>query len=107
MKRITSFLLALVAVSAFASFASAGTYTPRIDHRRMVQRERIHDGVCGGQLTRREARHLRMGERHIRSAERRAKMDGQMSMRERGRINRMQNRESRRIFRLKHNRRSA
>ena len=50
---------------------------------------------------------LRMGERHIRRMERRAKADGSVTRGERRRLNHAQNRESRRIYRLKHNGRTA
>jgi len=107
MKRIAQILFALAFVTTLASVASAGTYTPRIDHRRAVQRARIRQGVKSGELTPGEARHLRKGERHIRRMERRAKADGNVTPRERARLNRAENRESRRIHRLKHNQRKA
>lgn len=107
MKRISQILLALVVITSFASLASAGEYSQHMQRRNVRQHARIQQGVRSGKLTPGEARHLRQGERKIHRTERRAKADGQLSMRERGRINRMQNHESRRIFRLKHNRRSA
>ena len=107
MKRFAQVLLALIVVTSFANIASAGNCTPRIDHRRIEQRERIRQGVRSGQLTRHETRHLRVNARHIHRVERRAKADGQLSRRERVHINRMQDRESRRIFRFKHNGRAA
>lgn len=106
MKRIAQILFALVIVTTLAGVASANTYTPRVDHRRVVQRARIRQGVRSGQLTPREARRLRMGERHIRRMERRTKADGHVTRGERWHLNHAQNRESRRIYRLKHNRRS-
>ena len=106
MKRIAQILFALALVTTLAGVASAGTATPRINHRRVVQRARIRQGVRSGELTPREARHLRKGERHIARMERRAKADGQVTPRERARLNRAENRQSRRIYRLKHNGRS-
>ena len=48
---------------------------------------------------------LNAGQRHIHRMERRAKSDGRMTARERYRITRAQNHQSRRVHRLKHNRR--
>lgn len=107
MKRIAQILFALAFVTTLAGAASANTNMPRVDHRRAVERARIHGGVRSGQLTQREARRLNMHQRHIARAERRAKADGFVSRGERGRMNHMQNRQSRRIYRLKHNGRSA
>ena len=107
MKRIAQILFALALVTTLAGAASAGTDTPRVDRRQTVQRGRIRQGVQSGQLTPREARHLRRGERHIRRVERRTKSDGLVTRGERARLNHMENRESRRIYRLKHNGRSS
>ena len=107
MKRISQIVLALVVITSFASLASASENPRHMQRRNVRQHERIQQGVRSGSLTPGEARHLRMGERRIHRTERRAKADGQLSLRERGRINRMQNHESRHIYRLKHNRRSV
>lgn len=107
MKRISQILLALVVITSFASLASAGENSQHMKNRNVRQHERIQQGVRSGSLTPGEARHLRMGERKIHRTERGAKADGQLSLRERARVNHMQNRESGRIHRLKHNRHSA
>ena len=46
---------------------------------------------------------LRRGQRHVNRIEQRAKADGNVTARERVRLNRAQNRQSRHIHRLKHN----
>jgi len=107
MKRIAQVLFALAVVTTLAGAASADPRTLRIDQRRMAQRARIHAGVRSGELTPREAMRLNTHQRHIRHAERRFKADGFMSRGERGRLNHLENRQGRRIFRLKHNGRSA
>ncbi len=107
MKRITALVFALAVVMSLAGAASAGTETPRVDHRRVVQHARIRQGVKSGQLTPREARKLRRDQRHIGRMEHRAKADGVVTPRERARLNHAQNRESRRIHRLKHNARTS
>ena len=105
MKKSRVILIASVLASLVASAAFAGT--PRIDRREARQHERITEGRRSGQLTRGEARRLRVGQRHIRREERRAKRDGFMTRAERRRIERSQDRQSRRIYRLKHNGRRA
>ncbi|MBI1796017.1 MAG: hypothetical protein HY076_05035 [Candidatus Eisenbacteria bacterium] len=86
----------MVASAAFAD-------TPGIDRREVRQHERIAQGARSGELTRGEARRLRAGQRHVRRMERRAKADGVVTPRERARITRAQNHQSRTIRRLKHN----
>ena len=105
--RMLRTLLVVAALAALtAATAQAGTYTPRVDRREARQQARIRQGVRSGELTPREAARLRMGERHIRRMERRDKADGVVTPRERRQLNRAENRESRRIAHLKHNRRA-
>lgn len=101
MKRITSLLLALAALAAFASVSFAGT--PRINAREARQHARIHQGVASGQLTRGEAARLRAGQRGVHRMERIAKSDGVVTRRERAIIGHAQNHENRVIRRMKHN----
>jgi len=105
MKRITVVGLTaalLVSVASFA-FADNTTATPRVDRRQVRQHARIHQGVKSGELTRGEAANLRHDQRHIRRVERRVKADGKVTPAERARLTRAQNRESKKIYRLKHN----
>jgi hypothetical protein len=103
MKTRSKVVLALAMLIAFAGVASASTATPNIDRREARQEWRIRQGERSGQLTRREARRLQRGERHIRRMELRAKANGRVTPRERRHMERALNRESRRIYRLKHN----
>jgi hypothetical protein len=102
MKRIVMLCLVAAMAAVLAGEASASV-TPRIDRREVRQHQRIRQGVRSGELTRPEAMRLRAGERHIGRMECRAKSDGVVTMRERRRLNVAENRESRRIYRLKHN----
>jgi len=106
MKRSMMILLAaaLLAVTAGAAFAHPAS--PGIDHRQARQHSRIADGHRRGDLTRAEARRLRAGQAHVRRLEQRAKADGHLSTRERARIHRSLDRQSRRIHRLRHNART-
>ncbi len=103
MKAIRVLMLTLAAAMLTATLAAAGTATPRVDRREVRQHARIHQGVKSGELTRHEARSLRAGQRHVNRMERRAKADGRVTARERARLNHAQNRQSRHIWRLKHN----
>jgi hypothetical protein len=101
MKKLSILLLAGMLASLMASAAIAGT--SRIDRREARQRERILDGRSSGRLARGERARLNAGQRHIYRMERRAGRDGEFTGRERMRIERAQDRQSRRIWRLEHN----
>ncbi len=103
MKSIRVLMIAAALALFTASLASAHTGTPRVDRRQAHQRTRIVQGVRSGELTPREARRLRAGQAHVGRMERRAKSDGVVTQRERVRMERAQDRQSRRIARLKHN----
>ena len=94
-------LLAGILASLVASAAFAGT--PRVDRREALQRARIAEGRRSGDLTRAEMRRLNAGQRQVHRMERRAGTDGVVTRGERRRIERVQDRESRAIYRLKHN----
>jgi hypothetical protein len=101
MKKISVILLAGVLASLISSAALAGS--PRIDRREATQRARIAEGRRSGELTRRERARLNAGQRQVHRMERRAEADGIVTRGERRRIERVQDRESRAIHRLKHN----
>ena len=97
LKKMT--ILAALAVIATVP-AMAGTQ--RLDTREANQRARIHQGVQTGELTRPEARRLRVGEARLNYNEARAKSDGVVTPAERARLHNEANRESARIYRQKH-----
>lgn len=75
----------------------------RRDQRREVRQQgRIQQGVNSGQLTRGEARRLEKGEARIDRAQAKAESDGVVTGKEKVHLEHMQNVESRRIFRQKH-----
>jgi outer membrane biogenesis lipoprotein LolB len=100
------FTLALAVSTLAAGVASANTATPRVDRREWRQHQRIREGWRSEELTRGERARLRAGQRRVHRMEWRAKRDGHVDRFERRRLNRAENRQSRRIYRLKHNRRS-
>ena len=109
-------MLGVLAVAGFSSAASAqslntgayggtgayGTRTPYVDAREHYQQDRIFAGARNGSLTPREFRHLEGGEFRIRAAEARARSDGVVTPAERARLNGMLDRESRAIYRQRH-----
>jgi len=97
---LAALLLGVVAVPAFAADAP-----PRVERREARQERRIDQGVRSGRLTPREAHRLDRGQRHVARMERRMGRDGRYTPRERARLQHAQNVQSRRIYRLKHNRR--
>jgi hypothetical protein len=100
MKKIISFLVAALFVLGASAVSMAG---PRgINRSQYLEQRRIKQGIRSGELTRREAVRLEAGLARIRIQERFARADGHLSYRERARLNRALSRESRAIYRQKH-----
>ena len=99
----TSFAAALAAallLTSSSAFAHDGT--PRAHERQQRQRHRIEQGMRRGGLTPRETMRLERGHMRIGRAIARAKADGKITREEQAHIGRMQNMESRRIWRQRH-----
>jgi len=101
--------VALAGALLFSAAPSAeardrGSRTPRIDRREANQKHRIQQGVRSGELTRRETARLAAEQARIRAMERRARSDGDVTARERARLQRELNQSSRHIYRQKHDR---
>lgn len=90
----TSLILAVVA----ASNAEAG----RIHNRQERQAKRIQKGVQSGELTNHEQKKLAREERRIQREKKEARSDGVMTGQERRKIERMQDKASADIYRMKH-----
>jgi hypothetical protein len=99
MRTVARLVLAAVLVALAAPLAAAHPVTPRVDRREARQEARIHVGVRSGKVSLREARRLQAGQRRIRRMEAIAKSDGVVTPRERVRLERAQDRQSRRIAR--------
>jgi hypothetical protein len=95
-------MLMLTVGAAVSAEAYGGRRTPGVDRREHRQQRRIVQGVRSGELTGRETLRLERGEWDIRRDERHAKSDGQVTARERAHLQRELNRESRHIYRAKH-----
>jgi hypothetical protein len=94
-------VLATVLVGLSTATALAQS-TPGIDKREQRQYQRIVKGVKSGELNRRETNRLLAGQARVHRMERRAKADGKVTWLERARIRTEQTRQSRRIYRQKH-----
>lgn len=95
--------LAFATVPAWAQ----STDTPRIDKRESIQTDRIEQGMNSGALTPGETARLDRGQARIQAGEAAAKADGTVTKRERIALTRAQNRQNRKIYRLKHNARTT
>jgi hypothetical protein len=100
MRKIVSFLVAVVFILGASSVSMAGSRG--INSRQHREQQRINQGIRSGELTRLEARRVEAGLSRIRRDERRARSDGDLSPRERARLHRELNRESRAIHRQTH-----
>jgi hypothetical protein len=93
---------AAIALSMFVGSVALADGTPRLDRREHHQRDRIEQGVKSGELTRPETRRLVQGQKHLRNMEARAKSDGDVTRLERARLEHTADKQSRRIYRQKH-----
>lgn len=89
--------IVLILFAAFPAFAQK-----RVNNRQDSQRARIQQGVQSGELNRREAAKLRAGQRNVERLENKAEADGEITNKEKLRIEKAQDRQNRKIFREKH-----
>lgn len=101
-------LLAFFALGLFGVFALElyGQITPKADTRQRRQGKRIRHGIKNKSLTGKETVRLTKQQVGIRKYERKAKSDGDVTKKERVRLQHKQNKSSRSIYRAKHNNRS-
>jgi hypothetical protein len=92
----------LAGIAAVALTAIGVQAQDRVDNRQVKQRARIVNGVENGSLTKKERQRLVHEQRHIRKSGRRAESDGTVTAKERVRLERMQDRAGRDIYRQKH-----
>ncbi len=91
-----SLLILLIATLSLNSQAGRG-------HNREVRQEkRIAQGVQSGELTRNEAKKLVRGQKKIDHFQKKANSDGEMSIEEKARLEKMQDRQSKKIYNQKH-----
>jgi hypothetical protein len=104
MKKI---LLTLAVLGFFVAFTSEsyGQVTRRADQRQKNQKHRVKKGAKSGEITKREGKSIKRSSTHAKRYEKRAKSDGQVTWVERRRLERKQDKTSRKIYRTKHNKR--
>ncbi len=73
-----------------------------LDQREAAQQQRIHHGAESGALTPQEAWKLENEQRRIQAAEDRMRADGRLNHRERARLDKMQDKADRHIYRENH-----
>lgn len=98
-------IVGLTLVGLIGVFGMSSAWAGHVGERQILQGRRIHQGVHSGALTCNEARHLVREQHRIQHAKQFAWSDGRLTPRERVRLEKMQNRSSRHIYRLKHNHR--
>jgi Tfp pilus assembly protein FimT len=96
-------VLAVLAAPAMAQTPS----TPRIDKRQQNQERRIEQGEKSGALNEREAARLERGQARVQKMEDKAAADGKVTAKERRVMQHAQDKQSRRIYRQKHDRQRA
>ncbi len=106
MKIATFATFATFAALSLPAFAQT-TSTPRIDQRQANQERRIYQGVQSGQLNQKEAARLEKGQARVQKMEDKAVADGKVTARERRKIERTQDKQSRKIARERHDRQVA
>lgn len=103
----SSSFLSLVLLAAARTAAAQSNETPNLDKREVRQQQRITQGIKSGQLTPSETANLEARDAKLNADEARAKADGVVTKNERARLQHEANRDSKAIYRKKHNARTA
>ncbi len=98
-------ILGLAVCASLAAALPAAASAQTVGQREVNQQRRIEQGVRSGQLTPGETRHMETREARLnyRTDRMRARGDGRLSFRDRVALQRQENRDSRAIYRAKHN----
>lgn len=95
--------IGIITITLFLFTTLQSAEAGREDRRQARQRARIGEGVKSGELTRGEAARARGDQRQIRRMEKRLEADGELSDQDKAKLERRQDRASRRLHRMKHN----
>ena len=113
---LTALGLALAAAGTLAQTTTAPALPPvagaaskpaDMNAREKHQDKRIEKGMANGEISKHEAKRLKMEQRGIDRAQKRAEADGQVTDKERARIDRMQDKASKDIHRQRHDEQKA
>ena len=102
----------VLAVSMFVltglplSSLAAGNNTPGVKKRQKKQQKRIFKGVKNGKITGKEFKVLQKQQARTQRLKVKAKSDGNVTFRERVRLHKRLNKNSKKIYRAKHNNRN-
>jgi hypothetical protein len=108
MFKVKSAVIAIALAFAGTAFAQTTTppagssLTPGIDKRQANQERRIEQGVKSGELTKKEAARLEKREAKLQADKEKATADGKVTKKERQQLNREADRDSKAIYRQKH-----
>jgi EF hand domain-containing protein len=80
--------------------------TPGVAARQHIQKNRIGQGIKSGEVTKGEAKMLISGQKKIQHMKKDMKSDGKVTIKERKVLNKVQTKQSKKIYRAKHNDRS-
>jgi hypothetical protein len=106
--RIISGLLASLFVASISvPVLAQDSVTPNLTKRQIQHQKRIGEGIRSGELTAKEAANLELREAKVQADKRAAKADGVVTDAERAKLQAQENRNSRKIYRKKHNEREA
>ena len=92
-------------IALFALLFGVANADAQVRQRAIKQHHRIKQGVKSGELTRAEALNLRKNQKDLRQDARLAKSDGKVTRNERKILRKEQRKDSRKIYRKKHNNR--
>ena len=104
---IIAALISLTTTAAPAFAQDGARREAQIDRVQDNQQDRIGQGIASGRLTPGEAARLERNQAGIERQSRRLEADGRFSRRDQRLVDRRQDRQSRAIYRLKHNGRHA
>lgn len=93
-----AFLLAGALLAGTGLSAQQG----RINKRQERQDKRIEAGKASGELTKKETAKLEAGQARVQAAETAARADGKVTAKEHAKIEHMQDKQSKRIYKQKH-----
>jgi hypothetical protein len=94
-------------IAPAAAVAKDAAATPGLDKRQANQQKRIEQGVASGQLNKKEAVRLEKREGKLEADKLVAKADGKVTKQERRQLHREANRDSKAIYKQKHDKQVA
>ena len=105
MKKILAIglMTVIILVMVAGSVLAGNTHNPVINDRITEQQKRIDEGIASGQLSSAEADILQDNLNWIKAEETRLKADGKLTPKEKARLNKMLDRNSKMIYKKKHN----